>query len=140
MMKRDQTQYVTVVASLLCVALLMLPAVAKSAANENKIRTAFNEADLNNDDVLEIDEYVGYIVHLFNSLDKNRDRFLRPDELQVTNEERFRELDRNRDGKISLGEGVGGKVVDFFDADTDRNGVMSFEELLTFEQTKKSTK
>ena len=51
--------------------------------------------------------------------------------------ERFALFDRNNDDKISLGEGVGGKVVEFFDADVNDDGVMSLAELLDFERTKK---
>jgi hypothetical protein len=109
---------------------------AAVAATDEEIASAFNEADLNGDGVLEIDEYVAYMVNLFASLDKDRDGFLLMADYPETPPERFQLFDRNGDNKISLGEGVGGKVVEFFDADVNDDGVMSLTELLDFERMK----
>ncbi len=106
------------------------------AATDNEIASAFKEADLNGDGVLEIDEYVASMVNLFASLDKDRDGFLIIADIPETPPEQFRLLDQNGDNKISLGEGVGGKVVEFFDADVNNDGVMSLAELLDIEQMK----
>ncbi len=106
------------------------------AATDDEIAAAFKEADLNGDGVLEIDEYVAYMVNLFASLDKDRDGFLIRADIPETPPERFRLFDRNGDNKISLGEGVGGKVIEFFDADVNNDGVMSLAELLDIEHIK----
>ncbi len=57
-------------------------------------------------------------------------------DIPKTPPEQFRQYDRNGDNKISLGEGVGGKVVEFFDADVNNDGVMSLAELLDIEHMK----
>ena len=88
---------------------------------------------------LEIDEYVSFMVHLFASLDEDRDGFLVAKDVPEASDKRFALFDRNNDGKISLGEGVGGKVVEFFDADVDEDGVMSLAELIDFERNLKVT-
>ena len=106
---------------------------AVRAATDEEITSAFNQADLNGDGILEIDEYVAFMVNLFASLDKDRDGFLVIADIPETLPERFRLFDRNGDNKISLGEGVGFKVVEFFDADVNNDGVMSLAELLDFE-------
>ncbi len=110
--------------------------LSAATATDEEIGAAFNEADLNGDGVLEIDEYVAYMVNLFASLDKDRDGFLIIADIPETSPEQFRLLDRNGDNKISLGEGVGGKVVEFFDADVNNDGVMSLAELLDIEHMK----
>lgn len=107
--------------------------LSAATATDEEIGAAFNEADLNSDGVLEIDEYVAYMVNLFASLDKDRDGFLIIADIPETPPERFRLFDRNGDNKISLGEGVGFKVMEFFDADVNNDGVMSLAELLDFE-------
>ncbi len=125
-----------IVAAICCLA-LSIPAIsAKSVATEKELRAAFDDGDLNGDDVLEIDEYAAYMVRLFDSLDKDNNRILTPDEVGGSVNDRFREIDRNGDVKLSLGEAVGDKVIDFFDADTDRSGTLSFAELRRFEQLK----
>ncbi len=110
--------------------------VSAATATDEEISAAFQEADLNGDGVLEIDEYVAYMVNLFASLHKDRDGFLIIADIPKTPPEQFRLLDRNGDNKISLGEAVGGKVVEFFDADVNNDGVMSLAELLDFERMK----
>ena len=126
-----------IVAAVMALSVIAAPAKLSAAtATDEEISAAFNEADLNGDEVLEIDEYVAYMVNLFASLDKDRDGFLLIAEFPETPPERFRLFDRNGDNKISLGEGVGGKVVEFFDADVNDDGVMSLTELLDLERMK----
>ena len=126
-----------IVAAFMALSVIAAPTKLSAAtATDEEISAAFNEADLNGDGVLEIDEYVAYMVNLFASLDKDRDGFLLIAEFPETPPERFRLFDRNGDNKISLGEGVGGKVVEFFDADVNDDGVMSLTELLDLERMK----
>ena len=126
----------TIVAAVMALSVIAAPTKLSAAtATDEEIGAAFNEADLNGDGILEIDEYVAFMVNLFASLDKDRDGFLVIAEIPETPPERFRQYDRNGDNKISLGEGVGFKVVEFFDADVNNDGVMSLAELLALEQT-----
>ena len=67
-------------------------------------------------------------------MDRDRDGFLVPKDSPSTTPDRFQSIDRNGDGKVSLGEAVGDKVIDFFDADQNKDGVMSLAELLNFER------
>ncbi len=125
----------TIVAAFMALSVIAAPTKLSAAtATDEEIGAAFKEADLNGDGILEIDEYVAYMVNLFASLDKDRDGFLVIADIPETPPERFRQYDRNGDNKISLGEGVGFKVVEFFDADTNNDGVMSLAELLALEQ------
>jgi hypothetical protein len=125
----------TIAAAFMALSVIAAPTKLSAAtATDEEIGAAFNEADLNGDGILEIDEYVAYMVNLFASLDKDRDGFLVIAEIPETPPERFRQYDRNGDNKISLGEGVGFKVVEFFDADVNNDGVMSLAELLALEQ------
>ena len=125
----------TIVAAVMALSVIAAPTKLSAAtATDEEIGAAFNEADLNGDGILEIDEYVAFMVNLFASLDKDRDGFLVIAEIPETPPERFRQYDRNGDNKISLGEGVGFKVVEFFDADVNNDGVMSLAELLALEQ------
>jgi len=127
----------TIVAALMALSAIAAPTKLSAAtATDEEIQAAFNEADLNGDGILEIDEYVAFMVNLFASLDKDRDGFLVIADIPETPPERFRQYDRNGDNKISLGEGVGFKVVEFFDADTNNDGVMSLAELLDIEHMK----
>ena len=126
-----------VVAALMALSVAGASSKPSAAATDDEIGAAFNEADLNGDGFLEIDEYVGYIVQVFASVDKNRDGFLVAKDIPGASPERFALFDRDKDGRISLGEGVGGKVVEFFDADVNDDGVMSLAELLDFERNQK---
>ena len=126
-----------IVAAFMALSVIAAPTKLSAAtATDTEISAAFNEADLNGDGVLAIDEYVAFMVNLFASLDKDRDGFLVIADIPETPPERFRQYDRNGDNKISLGEGVGFKVVEFFDADVNNDGVMSLAELLDFERMK----
>ena len=113
----------------------MLP--EKSAAQQTRVEEltlAFNEADLDGDGHLSIDEYVAYLVQVFASKDQNRDGFLVASDLPAISEERFSRADLNSDGSLSLGEAMGTKVVDFFDGDQNRDGTLDLNELLVIEE------
>ncbi len=110
-------------------------ALAADKPTEAELRAAFDQADVNSDGHVDVDEFVGYFVTLFGTYDTDNDGFLTPEELPDVSPEEFNDVDRNDDGKISLGEGIGARIVIFFDSDTDRNGVMTFEELLAYENS-----
>jgi hypothetical protein len=96
---------------------------------DDELRSAFNAADVNKDGVIDIDESVGNAILIFASLDQNKDRFLSFDELPGYDPNRLKRADRDDDGKLSVGEVASDRVWEFFEADTDRNGVVTFEEV-----------
>jgi hypothetical protein len=96
---------------------------------DDELRNAFNAADVNKDGVIDIDESVGNSILIFASLDKNKDRYLSFDELPGYDPNRLKRADRDDDGKLSVGEVASDRVWEFFEADTDRNGVVTFEEV-----------
>jgi Ca2+-binding EF-hand superfamily protein len=96
---------------------------------DEELRNAFNAADVNKDGVIDIDESVGNSILIFATLDKNKDGYLSFDELPGYDPNRLKRADRNDDGKLSIGEVASDRVWEFFEADTDRNGVITFEEV-----------
>jgi Ca2+-binding EF-hand superfamily protein len=106
--------------------------------NEDAIRKAFADADVNGDGVLNVDEYVGHVVYVFKRIDVNRDGFITFEEAiafsPAHNVAAMKAMDRNGDGKLSLGEVAGAKVIDFFEMDTNRDGVITVQELIAYER------
>ena len=101
-------------------------------------RKAFAEADANKDGVLNIDEYVANVILVFKQADTNRDHYISIDEAKTywaeTRPDLFNAADRNGDGRLSVGEAAGKKVVDFFEMDTNHDGVLTIEEILVYER------
>lgn len=100
--------------------------------SDEDLRKAFAAADDNKDGVINIDEAVGDAILIFVSLDKNRDKYLSKDELPGYDPNRVQRADRDGDGRLSVGEVASDRVWEFFEADTDRNGVVTFEEVRVF--------
>jgi Ca2+-binding EF-hand superfamily protein len=100
---------------------------------EERIRAGFATADVNKDGVIDVDEMVGHSLYLFKQYDRNRDSVLTPDELPKHDPARMRRADRTGDGRLSHSEVAADKVYEFFEIDTDRNGVVSVQEVLAYE-------
>lgn len=121
----------------LALAALIAPALAQPAGDE-PLRKTFAQADVNGDGVLDLDEFVGHTIYLFRQVDANRDGSITIAEAMPATpgmtEAAFRAADRNGDGKLSVGEAAAAKVIVFFDVDTDRNGVVTIDELIVHER------
>ena len=107
--------------------------------NEVELRKAFAIADVNGDGYIDVNEYVAQVIYIFRQIDVNKDGSITVQEWAAYNPgyspERFKSADRNGDGKISLGEAVGAKMIEFFDIDTNRDGAISVEELIVYERS-----
>lgn len=118
--------------------LVLWTGAAAQPVSQDAIRKAFAEADVNKDGVVNFDEYTANVIYVFKQIDRNGDRFITEQEVMTYspnyNPATFKAADRNGDGKLSVGEVVAAKVIDFFEIDTNRDGVLSIEEVLMFER------
>jgi hypothetical protein len=118
---------------------LLIVSAAAQQPSQDTMRKAFAEADDNKDGLLNIDEYIGHVIYVFRQVDTNRDGFITEQEVMVVfttayRPQLFKAADRNGDGKLSVGEAVAAKVIDYFEIDTNRDGVLSIEEVLAYER------
>jgi Ca2+-binding EF-hand superfamily protein len=120
-------------------AALVLGTVGAQQSREADIRMAFAAADANRDGGLDVNEFVANAIYLFRQMDDNRDGHISLQEwsthVRGPSADSFRAADRNGDGKISVGEAVAGKMIEFFDTDANRDGVITIDELLAYERS-----
>lgn len=119
-------------------AVLFSADIGAQQPSSDAVRKAFAEADANKDGVLNIDEYIANVIYVFRQADTNRDRFIVEAEAKAfsTNFDAalFKAADRNGDGKLSVGEVVAAKVIDYFEIDANRDGVLTVDEVLVYER------
>ncbi len=137
-MKFSLTRFAALAAGTALGAMLAFGTAVAQPVNEAEIRKAFATADVNGDGYLDVNEYVGQVIYIFKAIDANGDGFITVQEWAAYNPgydpARFKAADRNGDGRISLGEAVAVKMIEFFDIDTNRDGVITVEELLVYER------
>ncbi|MFO1105682.1 MAG: EF-hand domain-containing protein [Amaricoccus sp.] len=109
-----------------------LPAAAQTATKET-ITIAFQQADRNGDGALNLDEYIANAVVLYEQAGGTATKGIARGAIPGLTTAQFNAIDRNRDGRISLGEFVAEKVIEFFDADTNHDGVLSVTEVIAAE-------
>jgi hypothetical protein len=125
--------------SLSLLALALVLSAASSSADDPKQkpthdpRVAFAEADLNDDGQVDRREFHLRMVEVFFHSDKDKDGFMKPEELNRATviEEDFHDADNDHDGKISLYEFIEFRFYLFDEVDTDSNGRLSLEEVVT---------
>jgi Ca2+-binding EF-hand superfamily protein len=137
-MNLSPTRIAALVAGAAIGAALIFVTVNAQPANEAEIRKAFATADVNGDGYIDVNEFVAHTIYIFRQMDTNGDGFVTVQEwtsYNPGNAERFKAADRDGDGKLSLGEAVAVKMIEFFDIDRNRDGVITVEELLVYERS-----
>jgi hypothetical protein len=99
-------------------------AVAQSVGVAS-IEAAFAEADRNGDGAIDVDEYVAHSVVLFEAAGGTDTREIPRSALADVSASEFNRADRDRNGRLSLGEVVADKMIDFFETDTNHDGVLT---------------
>lgn len=137
-MKRSRARRVLLVASGAIAVAVVLGTVAAQQSGEAAIRKAFAAADANADGAMDVNEFAANTIYLFKEMDKNRDAYLSVQEWSIDKSgdaaSRFMLVDRNSDGRISVGEAVADKMIQFFEADSNHDGVITVDELLRYER------
>ena len=116
----------TAIVMAICVA-----GVASAAERTAKERTKlFKKFDLNEDGIVDRDEFATEMINIFISVDANGSEFIETDELTNPDPSEFSDADRNKDGKLSFDEVMSEKLGDFRRADKNRDRKLTLEEVL----------
>jgi len=108
------------------------PAFAADAAPKPDPRAAFKETDTNGDGAIDHEEYHVRIVEVFYFADADKDGYLDPTEMKVlVFADDFSEQDKDANGRVSLREFLRVRFADFPKADTDGDGTLSVDEVVT---------
>ena len=96
-------------------------------------RVAHQQADTNDDGQIDRAEFHARMVEIFFHGDSNKDGYMVWAELEkaVALSDDFRDADRNGDGRYSLYEFIEVRFHDFALVDTDHDGLLSVEEVVT---------
>jgi Ca2+-binding EF-hand superfamily protein len=122
---------------LFVVTLTLLASGADWARAQQRIdvQAVITAADVNHDGQIDRVEYLRRMSEAFFFVDANKDGFLTTQEIQQTiagsNPERVAAADTNADGKLSIYEYHQAIAQNFDEADTDKNGLLSMQEINT---------
>ena len=123
-MMRDRAVVVAVVATLLGGAIL-----AADARSQMIDQGTFQATDLNNDGVIDREEFHRRMMDVMLLSDTDKDAMLSTEELPGVEADAFTGADRDGDGLLSADEFMDARFVDFEAADLDDSGTLSAEEV-----------
>src|SRR5688572_5024715 len=113
-------------------------ALAADTAVKHDPRAAFKETDTNGDGVIDHEEFQIRMVEIFYAADVDKDGYLDPKELKaLAFPEDFTEDDRDRNGRVSMHEFLRVRFAEFATTDTDGDGFLSVDEVVTAWEGKK---
>jgi len=115
--------------------LLTVAAVPQAGAQAAK--QSFPTSDLDKDNKIDRAEYQRRMVEVFYFADRNKDGVVTIDEIaaiETVDEKAFKAADRDGNGKLSVNEFVAYRVIQFDEADTNKDGVLTIEEVEAWEK------
>jgi Ca2+-binding EF-hand superfamily protein len=115
-------------------AVLLFPAL-NARAEETKAkydpRAAFSESDTSGDGQIDRQEFYTRIVEVFYHSDTNKDAFLEEEEIaRLSFPTDMKNADSNHDARLSVHEFVRIRDLDFEEADRDKDGLLSVDEVV----------
>jgi len=122
--------------SSLAVGCLLTLATAPQAGAQ-AAKQSFPTSDLDKDGKIDRAEYQRRMVEVFYFADRNKDGVVTIEEIaaiETVDEKAFKAADRDGNGKLSVNEFVAYRVIQFDEADTNKDGVLTIEEVEAWEK------
>lgn len=113
-------------------AFMAAPAVVMPAQAAQSNPESFDQTDLDHDGRIDREEYRRRMVEVFYFADTDKNGYVTIAELEVIetfDAKAFKKADRDGDGKLDLDEFVTYRMIQFDEADTNRDGVLTREEV-----------
>jgi len=107
---------------LLILAFMICPGLASA-------QSLFEQADRDNNDVIDYEEFREHMTEVFYHADVDRDGTLEGDELNIMNKARVPDSDTDGDSELELREFLNTTGADFRSADRNRDNLLSEDEL-----------
>ncbi len=98
---------------------------------------SFSTSDLDKDGKIDRAEYQRRMVEVFYFADRNKDGVVTIEEIaaiETVDEKAFKAADRDGNGKLSVNEFVAYRVIQFDEADANKDGVLTVEEVEAWEK------